>query len=116
MGVAWTQYSVAQSSERAILPYVGVGCLITAAAIGPDVVRCVVLTVGMTWAVISLYCEAWRLGTVSPAPADLCTRCERGIIARGDRFYRSAICGARFRRASRSGPWIDAAGVAVHGS
>ena len=81
--------------------------------IGPDVVKYLVLMIGMTCAFIAIYWVIWELSIDLPPP-DLCMRCQRGIIARvavlrrGDRFYQCSICGARYQRRSWGDPWVDA--------
>ncbi len=86
------------------------------ASTGAEVLTYLVLTIGVTYALIAFYWEIWRLSGDSPPP-DLCVRCGRGLIARvaatsaGVRFYRCAICGARYQRKSRADPWVDASGA-----
>jgi len=90
--------------------------LIAFAWSAPNVVWYAVLTIGVGSAFVAAYWEVWRMIMDSPLPPDLCKRCRRGLITRaaatrhGDRFYRCASCGARYRRLSRNGPWLDASG------
>ncbi len=82
----------------------------------PGVARHALLTIALTYTLITAHWAVLRLIMDSPLPADLCQRCRRGLITRvaanrhGDRFYQCASCGARYRRESRSGPWRDASG------
>jgi hypothetical protein len=73
------------------------------------------LFIGMVSVVIVVFWGLWQHFLLPKIPADACTRCGRGIIARvnagadGRRFYQCESCGARYLRESRSGPWLDAA-------
>ncbi len=105
------------SSKKRLWPLLVAGLLIAMALIGPDVIKYLVLTISVICALIAAYWEVWRLGDGASPPPDICVRCGRGIIARiamtrgGVRFYRCAICGARYQRKSRAGPWVDASGL-----
>jgi hypothetical protein len=82
-------------------------------SIGPEVVKYLVLMIGMTCAFIAVYWEIWQPSIDSPPP-DYCTRYHRGSIARvavsrrGERFYQCSICGARYRRQSWGNPLVGA--------
>jgi hypothetical protein len=83
--------------------------------VGPDVVKYLVLMIGMTCAFIAVYWEIVGLSVDAPPP-DFCTRYHRGNIERvavsrrGDRFYQCSVCRARYQRTSRGGPLVDASG------
>jgi len=80
----------------------------------PGVARHALLTITFTYTVIAAYWVIFPLFVESPPPVDLCQRCRRGLIARvaasrhGDRFYRCTSRGARYRRDSRDGLFVDA--------
>jgi uncharacterized C2H2 Zn-finger protein len=105
-----------RGSQASLRPFLVAGLLIATASAGSEVVRFLVLTIGMICAFIAAFWELWRWAIDAPMPADVCSRCQRGLIARvamsrhGERFYRCTICGARYRRTSRDGPWTDASG------
>jgi hypothetical protein len=105
-----------QSSVRPLRALLIVPLLFAIASVGSDIVKSCVLTIGMTCALIAVYWTVWERSGGSRMPPDLCTRCQRGLIARvavsqrGDRFYQCTICGARYQRKSREDPWVDASG------
>ena len=82
----------------------------------PYVVECLVLFIALSCAVIACFWQVWPPPIDSPARADLCPQCGRGLISRvaasqqGHRLYRCEVCAARYQRKSRTGPWVDAAG------
>jgi hypothetical protein len=82
----------------------------------PGVARHALLTIALTYTFLIGYWAVLRQILERPMAPDLCQRCGRGLITRvaatprGDRFYRCAICGERYRRESRDGPWLEAAG------
>jgi hypothetical protein len=106
-----------RGSGSSVRPFLVVGLLIATVWSESSVVGFLVLSIVLTCALIAAFWEVWRWVIGSPKPPDLCSRCNRGIIARiavsrrGVRFYRCTICGARYRRESREGIWTDASGL-----
>jgi hypothetical protein len=82
MAPPWMPLRETQSRIRLLRALLVVAVLIATTSIAPVIVQCLLVTIGMTCAVVAIYWECWRLSIGSLALPDICVRCGRGIIAR----------------------------------